>query len=275
MLMAQRLPAEENSIKEQLKALCVKLLSLDVKFMEERSLVGVLKIAKSKAAPAEAAPAEDETSEGMYRREQASKLADCILHTYKHNREESDKLIKDPDFLQEVKKEVQQKVLKYFQLKPKINSLRRVYETLLKQEAYLKDQLSVYKEYLVAVRAKAVMGSSKRDVKYASATETTHTTPVNFSYSQLEKEGVIVEGRRFPDKRKSELTISIASSQPGVYQVCLRSTGDTGANCEVHLNLEELLELQHKREPVLRLSEFVLLDVTRFLSLLHKNFSPT
>lgn len=28
MLMAQRLPAEENSIKEQLKALCVKLLSL-------------------------------------------------------------------------------------------------------------------------------------------------------------------------------------------------------------------------------------------------------
>lgn len=26
---------------------------------------------------------------------------------------------------------------------------------------------------------------------------------------------------------------------------------------------------------VLRLSEFVLLDVTRFLSLLHKNFSPT
>lgn len=67
--------------------------------MEERSLVGVLKIAKSKAAPAE-----DETSEGLYRREQASKLADCILHTYKHNREESDKLIKDPDFLQEVKK---------------------------------------------------------------------------------------------------------------------------------------------------------------------------
>jgi len=26
--------------------------------------------------------------------------------------------------------------------------------------------------------------------------------------------------------------------------------GDTGTNCEVHLNLEELLELQHKREPV-------------------------
>lgn len=26
--------------------------------------------------------------------------------------------------------------------------------------------------------------------------------------------------------------------------------GDTSANCEVHLNLEELLELQQKREPV-------------------------
>lgn len=270
MLMTQRLPAEEKSTKEQLKTLCVKLLSLDVKFMEERSLVSVLRIAKSKAAPAE-----DETSEAMYRREQASKFADYILHTYKHNREESDKLIKDPDFLQEVKQEVQHKVLKYFQLKPKVNSLRSVYETLLKQEAYLKDQLSVYKEYLVAVRAKAVMGSSKRDVKCVTASETTHTTPVNFSYSQLEKEGVMVEGQRFPEKRKSELTVTIASSQPGVYQVCLCSTGDTSANCEVHLNLEELLELQQKREPVLRLSDFLLLDVRRFLSLLHKNFSPT
>lgn len=66
--------------------------------MEERSLVGVLRIAKSKVAPTE-----DETSEAIYRREQASKLADCILHTYKQNREESDKLIKDPAFLQEVK----------------------------------------------------------------------------------------------------------------------------------------------------------------------------
>ena len=77
--------------------------------MEERSLVGVLRLAKSKTAPAE-----DETSEAMYRREQASKFADCILHTYKHNREESDKLIKDPDFLQEVK---QVSVTCYFKLR--------------------------------------------------------------------------------------------------------------------------------------------------------------
>ncbi|KAL9964584.1 hypothetical protein ACROYT_G028241 [Oculina patagonica] len=237
MLMSKKLPAEEKSIREQLKALCVKLLSLDVKFMEERSLVG----------------------------------------TYKHHREESDKLIKDADFLHEIKQEVQHKVHKYFQLKPKVNSLRQVYETLLKQEAYLKDQLNVYKEYLVAVRAKAVTGSSKREVNRVSTSERTHPSPVSFSYSQLEKEGVVLEGQRFPDKRKSELTVTIASSQPGVYQVCLRSTvsGDTGANCEVHLNLEELLELQQKGEPVLRLSEFVLLDVRRFLSLLHKNFSPT
>ena len=76
--------------------------------MEERSLVSVLRIAKSKAPPAE-----DETSEAMYRREQASKFADCILHTYKHNREESDKLIKDPDFLQEVK----QVLVNYFKLR--------------------------------------------------------------------------------------------------------------------------------------------------------------
>lgn len=66
--------------------------------MEERSLVGVLRLAKSKAAPTEG-----ETSEAIYRKEQASKLADCILQTYKDNREESDKLIKDADFLLEIK----------------------------------------------------------------------------------------------------------------------------------------------------------------------------
>lgn len=74
------------------------VLFQDVRFMEERSLVGVLKIAKSKVAPTES-----ETSETIYRREQASRLADCILQTYKHYREESDKLIKDADFLQEIK----------------------------------------------------------------------------------------------------------------------------------------------------------------------------
>ena len=45
------------------------------------------------------------------------------------------------------------------------------------------------------------MGSSKRDVKCVTATETTQNTPVNLSYSQLEKEGVMVEGQRFPEKR--------------------------------------------------------------------------
>ena len=66
--------------------------------MEERSLVSALKLAKFSVAPSEG-----ETSESRFRREQAAKLADCILQTYKQYREESDKLIKDPDFLQEVK----------------------------------------------------------------------------------------------------------------------------------------------------------------------------
>ena len=66
--------------------------------MEERSLVCVLKEAKSNTAPSEG-----ETSEARYRKEQAAKLADCILQLYKQNREENDKLIKDADFLQEVK----------------------------------------------------------------------------------------------------------------------------------------------------------------------------
>lgn len=35
-----------------------------------------------------------------------------------------------------------------------------------------------------------------------------------------------------------------------LYKFWFIVSGDTNANCEVHLNLEELLELQQKREPV-------------------------
>ena len=43
-------------------------------------------------------------------------------------------------------------------------------------------------------------------MNYGYASESGNA-PVSFSYSQLEKEGVAVEGQKFPDKRYGSLTL--------------------------------------------------------------------
>jgi len=256
-------------------------MSLDVKLMEESTLLDV--VTRAHFIPANRQSGGEEKcgkhTQERHRRidEQKSKIAGYIYQKYKAHPELKGMLSRDPVFFQEIKQEVQHKLLKYFKLAPKVKSLQNVLETLRKQEAYLKDQLSVYKVYLNAVRTKAVTASSKRIVQNVSTSERTTPSPADFGFCQLEKEGVImhVESHRLPETRKSDLTVSIASSEPGVYQVLLQNRGDPVKNHEFHLNLEELLELQHQREPVLCLSEIISLDVRRFLSLLHKNFTPT
>jgi len=274
-------PVHKRCTKEQLRALFIKLMSLDVKLMEESTLLDV--VTRAHFIPANRQSGGEEKcgkhTQERHRRidEQKSKIAGYIYQKYKAHPELKGMLSRDPVFFQEIKQEVQHKLLKYFKLAPKVKSLQNVLETLRKQEAYLKDQLSVYKVYLNAVRTKAVTASSKRIVQNVSTSERTTPSPADFSFCQLEKEGVImhVESHRLPETRKSDLTVSIASSEPGVYQVLLQNRGDPVKNHEFHLNLEELLELQHQREPVLCLSEIISLDVRRFLSLLHKNFTPT
>ncbi|CAH3183939.1 unnamed protein product, partial [Porites evermanni] len=105
--------------------------------------------------------------------------------------------------------------------------------------------------YLKAVRTKAVTASSKRIVKDPSVSERNPSLPVELSLCQLEKEGVIshVHSQRSLEKRKSDITVTIACSEPGVYQVLLQNRGNPRTDREVHINLEELLELQHQRDP--------------------------
>lgn len=43
-------------------------------------------------------------------------------------------------------------------------------------------------------------------MNYGYASESGNA-PISFSYSQLEKEGVAVEGQKFPDKRYGSLTL--------------------------------------------------------------------
>ncbi|KAJ7384202.1 hypothetical protein OS493_022830, partial [Desmophyllum pertusum] len=96
--------------------------------------------------------------------------------------------------------EVQLKVLKYFKLKAQSQQSQRS----------LRD----------FAQARSISKGSTRDVNDVSASERSNTPVNSFSYSQLEKEGVVIQGQRLPDKRKSELTVMIASSNN---LVCLPS----------------------------------------------------
>lgn len=273
-------PVQQRCTKEQLRALFIKLLSMDIKLMEESSLLDV--VTRAHFIPPSRQSSEEKHgrhTQEHHRRleEQKSKIAGYIYQKYKAHPELKGMLSRDPVFFQEIKQEVQLKLRRYFKLAPKVKSLQNVLETLRKQESYLKDQLCVYKAYLNAVRTKAVTAPSKRTVQNVSVSESTSSTPVDFSFCQLEKEGVImhVESQRLPEKRKSDLTVTIGSSERGVYEVLLQNRGEAKTSQEVHLNLEELLDTLQQKEPVLRLSEIVSLDVRRFLSLLHRNFAPT
>ncbi|XP_073256680.1 uncharacterized protein [Porites lutea] len=273
-------PVQQRCIKEQLRALFIKLLSLDAKLMEENTLLDV--VTRAHFVPAKRTGSEEKLGKHAqeHRRkikEQKSKIADFIFQKYKAHPELKGMLSKEPVFYQEIKQEVQVKLMRNLQLAPKVKSLQNVLQTLYKQEDYLKDQVAIYREYLKAVRTKAVTASSKRIVKDPLVSERNPSLPVELSLCQLEKEGVIshVHSQRSLEKRKSDITVTIACSEPGVYQVLLQNRGNPRTDREVHINLEELLELQHQRDSVLRLSEIVSLDVRRFLCLLHKNFTPT
>lgn len=282
MLTFRTPPVQQRCTKEQLRALFIKLLSMDTRLMEESSLLDVVTRAHFLPANRQSGGEEKDGQDTQERRkrleEQKSKIAGYIYKKYKAHPELKGMLSKEPVFFQEIKQEVQAKMQRYYKLAPKVKSLQNVLETLKKQHSYLKDQLSVYKVYLNSVRTKAATLSSKKCIQDVTHSERSVPVPIDFTYSQLEREGVISHGdwsQRLTEKRKPDLTITIACPQPGVYQISLRNRGDPKTDHEVHLNLEELLELQHHREPVLRLSEIVSLDVKRFLSFLHKTFAST
>ncbi|CAB3985002.1 GTPase-activating -like isoform X2 [Paramuricea clavata] len=108
--------------------------------------------------------------------------------------------------------------------------------------------------------------------------KSSHKSPgnVKLSFTQLEKDGIIIESHDVPEKRKSSLYFTIKSPSRGIYKVSLLSKELPGVTiAQAELRLEELLELQYLRHPVLNLNEHVLLDVRRTLVLLQKHFNTS
>jgi len=98
---------------------------------------------------------------------------------------------------------------------------------------------------------------------------------LKFTYTQLEKEGVILESRTVNEKMKNNITFSVTSPEPGIYKVTSQyKTPIPGASpkMDLELRLEELLELQHFRDPIMKFDELVVLDVRHTILFLRKHF---
>jgi Ras GTPase-activating-like protein IQGAP2/3 len=123
-------------------------------------------------------------------------------------------------------------------------------------------------EYLEAVRKK-VGTSTKQGI---SAYRRRSQTPIKVTLTQLEREGVVVDGKGIPSARRDNIYFMILSDTPGTYQVSMHYKGRSKEVLSKTFHLEEVLELQHLRDPVLQLEDFVVLDARRVLTLLNRTF---
>lgn len=189
---------------------------------------------------------------------------------------EMDMKYREDEFHSTVKEKVLQQELQYDKLNAELKSLNAVYETLAWHGDFLSQQLEAYKEYLAAVRHRAVFMDEK--VSYASKQVSNKKAhQLKLPFINLEKEGLILESRNVPEKKKNNLYFTVVSMQPGIYEIGLHYRvplpGENPKLETIELHLEDLLELQHLRDPVLNLHDYVLLDARRTLAFLYKNFS--
>lgn len=198
-----------------------------------------------------------------------SALSEFLLQKYENVRQAGVLLLEDEDFYEDVKMEVHSRLNQFDNLRGQLESLQRVYRTICDHKKFLITQLDAYKEYLEVVRERA----ASKDGGLGPVTRQKSSDSIKLSFTQLEKDGVIIETRDVPDKRKSSLYFTIKSPSRGIYKVSLMSKGLVLAQSE--LRLEELLELQYLRHAVLNLNESVLLDVRRTILLLHKHFNTS
>ncbi|XP_066920061.1 uncharacterized protein [Clytia hemisphaerica] len=169
---------------------------------------------------------------------------------------------------------VSKQEIHYDKMSKELKSLKNVQETLIWHGEFLSQQLDAYKEYLQDARNKAAVREGR-----ASPGKMTkqNSGPYKFSYTALEKEGVIFECKSISYKKKQNIAFTVFCKEPGIYTIQLHYKIPLPGQqtlMELDLHLEDLLNLQHFDDPVYNINEYVVLDVRRTLSFLHKYFGP-
>jgi len=131
----------------------------------------------------------------------------------------------------------------------------------------LNDQLAQYTLYLQDARAKHyVLKSNKANKgKVKDPQQQQKIGPFKFSYSQLQKKGVIVDSTVPPNRRKN-VSFFISSDEVGIFDVTAKIAGVTVE--KLQLELDDLLERQFSGNVRLEL-ENITLDVNMTIHLIN------
>ncbi|KYQ91046.1 RasGTPase-activating protein [Tieghemostelium lacteum] len=202
-------------------------------------------------------------------------------HNYAHN---------DQDMIGKMKKDLVNEFFNFDAHIQKSNSdlekLKQVLAAIQEHNVFLQQQIKVYEEYLNNVKASYDTADSskkkdkKKDKKDKDSKTTTTTTsgssspksskkgPFKFAYSQLEKDGMIIESE-VPNDKRSMIFFNFTSEQPGIFDVVLmyRNVSVT----EIRLQLDELLEMQSVGKVEYE-TDFIKLNVNLLIFLLNKTF---
>ncbi|KAJ3443827.1 gtpase-activating protein [Anaeramoeba flamelloides] len=158
--------------------------------------------------------------------------------------------------------EIKQKAKDHQRMLRELELLNSVRESVRQHSKYLHSQLEVYQTYLDNVRQqayeknKSMKGSLRRKRKR-----------LKFSYSELEKIGVLVNSE-VPEKRRNGVFFKINNSEtPGLFTFGLYFRNRPTPLYETIINMETLLEAQHMNENNLEL-EHLSLNVNLLIHLL-------
>jgi len=170
-------------------------------------------------------------------------------------------------FLENVQKELGSRSAIREQQRKEVKRLRQTLENLRKHQGFLNDQLAQYTLYLQDARAKHyVLKSNKANKgKVKDPQQQQKIGPFKFSYSQLQKKGVIVDSTVPPNRRKN-VSFFISSDEVGIFDVTAKIAGVTVE--KLQLELDDLLERQFSGNVRLEL-ENITLDVNMTIHLIN------
>lgn len=192
-------------------------------------------------------------------------------------------MIKEEDGYAQLRKDAMQELLNYEKQLEKTNSdiaaLTSVITNIREHNSFLQQQLEVYKEYLENVRQNCSSSkpAAKKEPKAAKKKPAASSSsgpparklgPFKFSHNLLEKDGIIIESD-VPMERRSSITFSFTSPQPGSFEVEVMYKGRHIT--DLKLELDDLLERQHNNQLDLEL-DFLRLNVNLLIYLLNKHF---
>ncbi|KYQ88346.1 RasGTPase-activating protein [Tieghemostelium lacteum] len=136
---------------------------------------------------------------------------------------------------------------------------------LRKHQKYLNEQISHYNQYLQDCRLKHYQNKSKKKKKKGDGAK---VGPFKFSFSELNKKGVIVESE-VPQMTRKKIKFVISSDTVGVFDVAAKMAGIDVQT--MRLELDDLLELNSIGTSTLELDQ-ITLDVNMTIHLLNKLF---